>query len=83
MGLVKDSGKTMGGNATTDFVLEVPTGERIFPLDDKAVDDDNDGGGIKGTALDGLFISGVTRGTATDLFISIGTGGGAIGRRSF
>lgn len=73
----------MEGNDTTGFVLGLPNVDRIFPLDNKDGDDDDDGGGIKGTVADVLFISLVTRGTATGLFISIGTGGGAIGRRSF
>lgn len=81
IGLVKDSGKTMEGSDTTGFVLGFPNNGRIFPLEDE--DGDDDGGGIKGTVADDLFISVVTRGTATDLFMSMGTGGGAIGRRSF
>lgn len=83
IGLVKDSGKTMEGSETTGFVLGFPNVERIFPLDNEDGDDDDDGGGIKGTVADVLFISAVTRGTATGLFISMGTGGGAIGKRSF
>lgn len=83
IGLVKDSGKTMEGSDTTGFVLGFPNVERIFPLDNKDGDDDDDGGGIKGTVADVLFISVVTRGTATGLFISMGTGGGAIRKRSF
>lgn len=82
-GLVKDSGKTMEGSDTTGLVLGLPNVERIFPLDNEDGDDDVDGGGIKGTVADGLFISVLTRETATGLFISMGTGGGAIGRRSF
>lgn len=79
IGLVKDSGNTMEGSDTIGFVLRFTNAERVFPLDN----DDDDGGGIKGTVADDLFISVVTRGTATGLFISMGTGGGAIGRRSF
>lgn len=83
IGLVKDSGNTMEGSDTTGFVLGCPTVEGNFPLDNEDGDDDNDDVGIKGTVADDLFISAETRGTATDLFISMGTGGGAIGRRSF
>lgn len=81
IGLVKDSGKTIEGSDTTGFVLGCPDVKGIFPLDRE--DGDDDGGDIKGTGADDLFISVVTRGTATGLFISMGTGGGAIGRRSF
>lgn len=83
IGLVNDSGKTMEGSDTTGFVLGFPNAERVFPLDNEEGDNDDDGGGIKGTVADDLFISVVTRGSATGLFISMGTGGGAIGRRSF
>lgn len=83
IGLLRDSGKTMEGSDNTGLVLGIPNVEGIFPLDNEDVDDGNDGGGIKGTVADDLFISVVTRGTATGLFISLGTGGGAIGRRSF
>lgn len=83
IGLVKDSGKTMEGSDTTGFVLGFPNVERSFPLDIEDGDNDDDGGGIKGTVTDDLFISVVPRVTATGLFISMGTGGGAIGRRSF
>lgn len=77
-GLVKDSGKTKEGSETTGFVLGFPNVERTFPLDSR--DDDC---GIKGTAADGLFVSVANRETATGLFISTGTGGGAIERRFF
>lgn len=82
-GLVKDSGKTMEGSDTTGFVLGFPNVERTFPLDNEDGDNGDDGGGIKGTVAHSLFSSVVTRGTATGLFVSMGTGGGAIGRRSF
>lgn len=83
IGLVKDSGNTMEGKETTGFVLEFPTAERIFPLEDDNSDDDEHGGGIEGTGKDGLFISALTSGAAPGLFISMGTGGGAIGSLSF
>ncbi len=72
----------MEGSDTSGFVLGFPVVEKNFPLDNDDGDDD-DGVGIKGTVANDLFISVDARGTATDLFISMGTGGGAIGRRSF
>lgn len=83
MGLVKDSGNTMEGKETTGLVLEFPVAERIFPLEEDSSADEEDGGGIEGTGKDGLFISALTIEAAPVLLISIGTGGGAIGRRSF